>query len=111
MPRAKHASERSSNGLALIVPDPGKPLPNYHSFFRNSPLYSPQLVSNLSAGGKMRAARASRSSYSEPDAFVIIDSKILSKTCLIIVINKRSKDTVIKKEGKNSITKGLPERV
>lgn len=45
----------------------------------------------------MRAARASRS---EPDAFVIINSKILSKTCLIIVINKRSKDTVIKKEGK-----------
>ena len=48
----------------------------------------------------MRAARASRSSYSEPDAFVIINSKILSKTCLIIVINKRSKDTVIKKERK-----------
>lgn len=48
----------------------------------------------------MRAARASRSSYSEPDAFVIINSKILSKTCLIIVINKRSKDIVIKKEGK-----------
>ena len=44
----------------------------------------------------MRAARASRSSYSEPDAFFIINSKILSKTCL----NKRSKDTVIKKEGK-----------
>ena len=67
----------------------------------------------------MRAARASRSSYSEPDAFVIINSKILSKTCLIIVINKRSKDRVIKKEGKklcymlrfNSITKGLPGRV
>ena len=68
----------------------------------------------------MRAARASRSSYSEPDAFVIINSKILSKTCLIIVRNKRSKDTVIKKEGKKklcymlrftSITKGLPERV
>lgn len=64
----------------------------------------------------MRAARASRSSYSEPDAFFIINSKILSKTCL----NKRSKDTVIKKEGKKklcymlrftSITKGLPERV
>ena len=54
----------------------------------------------------MRAARASRSSYSEPDAFVIINSKILSKTCLIIVINKRSKDTVIKKEGekKNFVT-------
>ena len=51
----------------------------------------------------MRAARASRSSYSEPDAFVIINSKILSKTCLIIVINKRSKDTVIKKEGEKKI--------
>ena len=56
----------------------------------------------------MRTARASRSSYSEPDAFVIINSKILSKTCLIIVINKRSKDTVIKKEGKKKTLLHVP---